>query len=88
MSCLKKYFLLFALNLLPDNFMECLLVPEQKEAVTDCPLNTFSRLLRITVYLPYPYHTHAQAKKPLSNKLFQGTSLHSRGCGGCPFLVF
>lgn len=55
-----------ALYLLPDNFMECLLVPEQKEAVTDCPLNTFSRLLRITVYLPYPYHTHAQAKKPFS----------------------
>lgn len=45
MSCVKKYFLLFVLNLLPDNFMEGLLVPEQKEAVTDCPVSTFSRLL-------------------------------------------
>lgn len=68
MSCVKKYFLLLVLNLLPDNFMECLLLPEQKEAVTDHPLATLTRLLWAAVH--HPYHpaqmSPAEAKKSLS----------------------
>lgn len=68
MSCVTKYFLLFVLNLLPDNFMECLLVLEQKEAVTDCPQPPSpdcSELLYIGP-ITATQMSPVEAKKPLS----------------------